>query len=416
YLRDRLIPELVRNYFSGDGGLDYQVLVTSRSDPQKIIYRSEPGLSPEMSAAADITADFFDMQVEEFNGLIARRYSSNPSETAPPKRLTVTVLRSSGPPPDVRLPAPMLMLKADSKWVLALKHRAGSLDAAVAVGRRRNLAISFGILLLLAASMAFIVASTRRAERLARQQMEFVAGVSHELRTPLAVICSAGENLADGLISEREQVKQYGALIQGEGRRLSEMVEQVLEFAGIQSGRRVYKMQSVAAGDLIEGALADARLLIHESGFTVEKEIQSNLPQVMADAPALRRALVNLINNAVKYGGESRWLKIQAQTATGERGPEAQITVEDRGVGIEAGDLPHIFEPFYRGREAVASQIHGSGLGLSLVKHIVESHGGRVMAKSEPGKGSSFTISLPVPSQGSEIRSQEVEVRMSASV
>ena len=127
---------------------------------------------------------------------------------------------------------------------MVVKHRAGSLEAAVAATRRRNLAISFGILLLLGASVGFIVLSSRRAQRLATQQMEFVAGVSHELRTPLAVICSAAENLADGVIDNRDQIKRYGGLIRDEGRRLTGMVEQVLEFAGAQSGRKNYELRT----------------------------------------------------------------------------------------------------------------------------------------------------------------------------
>ena len=129
----------------------------------------------------------------------------------------------------------------DGRWQLLIKHRAGSLEAAVTEARRRNLVISFGILLLLAASVGTIIISTGRAQKLARQQVEFVAGVSHELRTPLAVICSAGENLADGVVEAPAQVSQYGALIRNEGRRLTKMVEQGL---GLRARRRDEKLMS----------------------------------------------------------------------------------------------------------------------------------------------------------------------------
>jgi signal transduction histidine kinase len=252
------------------------------------------------------------------------------------------------------------------------------------------------VLLLLAVSVATILISTGRAQRLARQQMEFVAGVSHELRTPLAVICSAGDNLADGVIETPRQVEQYGALIRSEGRRLTKMVEQVLEFAGAQAGRKTYELRPIAVVDLIEGALAACQPLIEEGGFQIEKEIEANLPAVMADPSVLERALQNLLSNAMKYAGESRWIGLRAEvTANDRRTLQVRITIEDRGPGIDPRDLPHIFEPFYRGQEATAAQIHGSGLGLSLVKHIMEAHGGSVSVESARGRGSSFTLHLP---------------------
>src|SRR5262249_2849361 len=134
-------------------------------------------------------------------------------------------------------------------------HRAGSLETAVARARTTNLAIGFGILLLLALSMALTLVAVQRERRLAQQQMDFVSGVSHALRTPLAVICSAGENLADGVVEDPQQSRQYGVLVRNEGRRLAEMVEQVLDFAGIQSGKSRYRFEPLDVEDLITGAL-----------------------------------------------------------------------------------------------------------------------------------------------------------------
>jgi signal transduction histidine kinase len=253
-----------------------------------------------------------------------------------------------------------------------------------------------------------ILVSTRRAERLARQQMEFVAGVSHEMRTPLAVICSAGENLADGVIEERQQVRRYGSLIESEGRRLSEMIEQALEFAGIQSGRKAYALQPAETVRILESAIAACAPLIEESGFTIEKRIAANLPALAADAAALSRAIQNLLNNAMKYSGDNRWIRLMAKPAAGQPASEVQITIEDRGLGIAAADLPHIFEPFYRSDEVTSAQIHGSGLGLSLVKHIVEAHGGRIRVDSVAGRGSAFTLHLPALMQTDATRDEEM--------
>jgi len=174
------------------------------------------------------------------------------------------------------------------------------------------------------------------------------------------------------------------------------MVEQVLELAGVQSGRKTYDRHPVEVGELVERALAACHVSLKAGGFQVEKENAPNVPPIMADAAALRSSIQNLLNNAMKYGGESRRIGVRAQVKTTARGPEVQITVQDRGMGIAPADLPHIFEPFYRGREVIDAQIHGSGLGLSLVKHVVEAHGGRVSVESTPGHGSTFVLHLPM--------------------
>jgi len=279
---------------------------------------------------------------------------------------------------------------------LVVKHRAGSLEAAVASARRRNLAISFGILLLLGGSVGFIMLSSRRAQRLATQQMEFVAGVSHELRTPLAVICSAAENLADGVTRDRDQIKRYGGLIRDEGRRLTGMVEQVLEFAGAQSGRKSYELRPADLQQVIEDAITAWRLQPAEGDFEIERKIAAHLPSVKADAAALSRAIQNLLSNATKYSGGSRRIGLSAESVKTANGEEVQIKVSDRGLGVAPSEQARIFEPFYRGKEAQAAQIHGNGLGLSLVKHIVTAHGGRVSVESKVGQGSVFTLHLPV--------------------
>src|SRR5262249_61362906 len=159
----------------------------------------------------------------------------------------------------------------------------------------------------------FIVFASRRAQRLATQQMEFVAGVSHELRTPLAVICSAAENLADGVIDSRDQIKRYGGLIRDEGRRLTGMVEQVLEFAGAQSGQKNYELRTTELSQVIEDAITACRLQLAGGDFEIERKIASHLPTVKADAAALSRAIQNLLSNAMKYGGDSRMAGVSGE-------------------------------------------------------------------------------------------------------
>jgi signal transduction histidine kinase len=282
-------------------------------------------------------------------------------------------------------------------WWLALKHRDGSLEEAVASMRRHNLGVSAGILALLAATAGLMMATTQRAQRLARQQIEFVASLTHELHTPLTAIRSAGQNLADGVAAEPAQVKRYGALIESEGRRLSDLVGQALEMAGIHSGRRVYHPQPLSVGEAVDGALDDCRWLLEERRIAVEKDMARGLPAVLADPMALRRALRNLIENGVKHGSCGGWIGVRARRSPAG---EVEITVSDRGPGIRREDLPRVFEPFFRGRDASAGGVPGSGLGLSLVRHVATAHGGRVAVASQPGGGSAFTLHLPTAAPG----------------
>jgi signal transduction histidine kinase len=199
----------------------------------------------------------------------------------------------------------------------------------------------------------------------------------------------------DGLITDKQQIQQCGEVIRNDTRRLAGMVEQVLEFAGASRGKNLYQPHPVDVKELIDQSLIANPILESQNGWRVEKEIESNLPEVMADPAALGSAVRNIIDNAVKYGGASNWIGIKAQAQVSDHALRVEITIADRGMGISDSDLPHIFEPFYRGRAVVAAQVHGNGLGLSLVKNIVEAHGGTVRVSSVQGQGSAFSLSLP---------------------
>ncbi len=394
YLRQEFIPSLAAKYFASNGKLDYNLSIVSRKQPDWLFYHSNTATYETAPSSGDATVNLFSVRLDEFNRLLlddSFDLSDLPA-MSDSRAWRIAVSRSP-----IAEPASGTALagSAGGRWKLILNHEAGSLDQAVSNLLLKNLLVSFGILLLLAISMLIMVIATRRAQHLAEQKMEFVAAISHELRTPLAVICSAGENLADGVVPDLERAQQYGQVIHNEGRRLAEMVDQALEFAGAQSGRKTVVPRPIAVRDLLDRAIAACRPQLRDSGFAIDERIDQDLPMVLVDAAEISRALQNLIRNAIKYGGDQHWIGIQVQAHSGARGGEVSIAVRDCGIGIPPADLPHIFEPFYRAHEVVAAQIYGSGLGLSVVRQIVEAHGGRITVESHPGKGSAFTLFLP---------------------
>lgn len=434
YVVNEMLPALAEQHFRGAGeGFDYRLAVVKTGD-REVVYHSSDDFSPSPDAPADAAVDLFQVRLQEFSALAAevRRFSTfvttMPRRPGGGQQRQTTVVRETTAfamprgttadrftlgqtPPKVSIvlqdgvtpgqkaavatgvaaAAGATRSVATPKWKLVVKHPAGSLETAVQSVRRRNVLISSGILALLGASMGLLVLSTRRAQRLATQQLEFVAAVSHELRTPLAVIRSAGENLADGVVRSDEQIKKYGDLVRNEGRRLTEMVEQILELAGIQSGQRGFALRPVAIQPLLEDVVDASRTLLEDGGLTVEIDVPEALPPVLGDEGALRRVFQNLIGNAIKYGAGGGWIGLKAQ-ATGR---DVRVTVSDRGIGIAAAEHDRIFEPFYRTPDVIAAQIQGAGLGLSLVRRIVESHSGRITVRSAPGQGSEFSVQLP---------------------
>ncbi len=384
-LRNNVLPALAQRYFRGTEGLDYQVAVTRGSRFGEVLYSSDAGFGESRIPDADGTMNIF-----------GRLRATNQSS---PIQIFHTPSQENGPAASVAVTWFPLLADAgpDSDWQLIVRHRrGGALGAFVADSRRRDLAISFGVLLLLVISMAILIYTSTRAQKLAKLQMDFVTAVSHELRTPLTVISSAAENIAHGVVEGKPQLEQYGSVIGAQARKLFEMVEQILLFAAIREGKQRYSMRSLEVSQILDSALNGTAGLIRTAGFSVEQHIDSNLPPVSGDLPALSQCVQNLITNALKYGNEQKWMKIEAGLAEhGLTGREVQISVSDRGIGIAPEELRHIFEPFYRSPHVMAAQIHGTGLGLPLAKSIMEAMSGAVSVKSAPGRGSTFTLHLP---------------------
>jgi signal transduction histidine kinase len=384
-VQNNILPALAQRYFRGTEGLDYQVAVTSGRSAGVTLYSSDAGFGNAEIADADGTMNIFGRLRGSGQRSPIHIFHTPSQENGPAASVAVTwfpLLRDMG---------------ADQDWRLIVRHRrGGALGAFIADSRRRDLAISFGVLLLLVISMAILIYTSTRAQRLAKVQMDFVTAVSHELRTPLTVISSAAENIAHGVVEGKPQLEQYGSVIGAQARKLFEMVEQILLFAAIREGQQRYSMRPLEVSEILDAALSGTAGLIRTARFHVEQQIEPNLPRIVGDLPALSQCVQNLITNALKYGSEQKWIGIQARlNEHGLTGKEIEISVSDRGMGIAPDELRHIFKPFYRSPSVTAAQIHGTGLGLPLAKSIMEAMKGQVTVKSAPGHGSTFTIHFP---------------------
>lgn len=433
FIASTMVPVLVQRHFPDSGSDRVRVQVSAGKGDVLFSRGVAAGQTLDVKTA-DASAGFFGLRLEVFRGFVAATAAgtaaavSDATVTAVRRQEAEIAAQTKGRPVTVAptqpvqalkdtlvLTAPPLTARGRSGysmiieqnatgpvrstvagWTLAVQHEAGSLDAAVAQARRRNLFLSFGILTVLAASAGLVMVNARRSEKLAAQQMEFVATVSHELRTPLAVIRSAAQNLSAGVVHDAGQAQRYGDLIESEGRRLTDMVEQVLEFAGLKDTKRRLTPKVMDAVPVLRDVVASTQSLPEARGVDFDVKIDGDVPAVMADEAAIRRALNNLIGNALKYAGEGRWVGVTASRGQGADDGFLLVSVADRGHGIPADDLAHIFEPFYRGRHAVEQQVRGNGLGLSLVKQLLQAFGGRVSVTSAPGEGSRFTLHLPV--------------------
>jgi two-component system sensor histidine kinase SenX3 len=436
----KTLPELVERHFPDRDSSQYRIAIRGGA-PEPLYVRGVKDPASVTAANADATAPFFSgphmelasrafaegqVMTWQFSTATVRR-SLETAAAATREGVAVTARTLPVPAGNVSIVVQgqndgvktpdSVMFAALGGWHIALRHGAGSLDAAVAQARRRNLLISFSILSILAFGVGIVVVNARRSEKLAAQQMDFVATVSHELRTPLAVIRSAAQNLAAGVVDDPAKAKQYGDLIENEGRRLTDMVEEVLEFAGLSGQRRALALRHVDTVSLVQDVVQSAGALIASAQAEAEVTAEADVPLVLGDEDALRRAVSNLLTNALKHGADGRWVGLSvtrhAPAGSGARpggGDEVRIAVSDRGRGIDAADLPHIFEPFYRGQHAADRQIQGNGLGLSLVQRIAEAHGGRVTVTSVPGQGATFTLHVPVAADAAPVASDAASI------
>jgi signal transduction histidine kinase len=252
--------------------------------------------------------------------------------------------------------------------------------------------------LVMGGGMLFAYRNVSRELALARLKSDFVSNVSHELRTPLSLIRLYAETLELGRISTRGKHQEYYEIIRKESERLSSLINNILDFSRIEAGKKEYSFRETDMADLVRSTLDSYRFEIEQNGFQFEQKIDSNLPQLRVDREAIARSLLNLVNNAVKYSAAEKYLGVHLYRRDGD----VNLEVVDHGIGIPAKEQCKIFEKFYRVGDPLVHNTKGSGLGLSLVQHIVQAHGGVVAVESTPGRGSKFIITLPI--QNSELQ------------
>ena len=376
-VRSTLLPALLARHVGT--GMPIQAQVRDRFDPAVTIFAGGSQTPPAPDSKAEASVGLLDV-----NRFEPGRRGGGRFQKGGGRFQKGGGQRGEFPPPPVDFNR--------GRWQLDVRYADGTLDSIVARIRWRNLGISAAILALMMLTAVLLVRFSRQQQQLAELQMNFVAGVSHELRTPLTVIRTAAYNLRGRVAANPAQVERYGTLIQDESEKLTALVEQVLRFSSARAGHAVGERAPVAVEGVIDDALHSRRLGVTGGRIVVEKNLEAGLPLVMADELALKHAIQNLLDNAVKYGTEnSDWIGVSARRVD----DAVEVRIADRGPGIPAEEQGNIFNAFFRGRRAQQDQIHGTGLGLNLVKKIVEAHGGNIRVESKPGRGAEFILRIP---------------------
>lgn len=399
------LPNLVaRNFSDANGETLYQLAIVDRQSG-RMLYKSDGSIDRRSLEAADVRRP---LRVVRSRGL-RNAESSQPrnSEFGSPQESRDGDQVLDGGAAEGLANGPSWLwrerpvVQADGSPVdleVLAWHVSGSLESVVRTQRRRSLALGFGGLLILGLAVALLIVSASRSSHLAKMQMDFVAGVSHELRTPVSVICSAGENLADGIVGRGGQTRRYGELIRDQGRRLAAMVEQTLQFAAMRSREQRIEPVELDVGLAVRDAVKQAQPAIDQAGFSVDVVSSDELPRVVADPSGLQQILANLLSNAVKYGRPGRWVRVTARQRSRYAG-EVWVEVADGGLGIPASERERIFEPFFRGAVASSGSVQGFGLGLKLARDLAAAMGARISLRSRPDQGTVFAVRLPVASK-----------------
>jgi len=389
FFQQRLLPELVSTFYAPPNFHDVQIAV-AESDTGQVVFSTLEVQVIEDFGRADVAYGLLDSGSDgaELPRLGMRPPSGEeapPNWDRPPTESDHEWFRSF-----------WARLFYSGHWQIYIRRDGVSVADKAALGLQRDMLATLAVLAALCAAIVLIVVLARRAQRMASQQLEFVASVSHELRTPLAVLSVAGENLTDSIVSDAEGIRRYGDVIQRETRRLRGTIDNVLHLARQKAGAQSTERVPVDLDRVVREGLEAHYEELEAAGIAVEHRRSQHPATVQGDVRALESAIGNLISNAVKYARGGGWLAVSVtheEPSSGEA--EVRVVIEDRGPGLEPKERRKLFDPFFRGRAASDAQAKGSGLGLAVVADVAQSHGGRVTCANRSEGGARFTLHLP---------------------
>ena len=277
------------------------------------------------------------------------------------------------------------------KWRVDMGFEDMTIDELARRNFEKSVALSLFVLSLLILGIVLTMRATARELRLSEAKSTFVSNVSHELKTPLALIRLFAETLEMGRVRSADKAQEYYRIISNDSRRLTQLINNILDFSRIEAGRKEYQFEETDVAAVVQEVVDTYRYPLQNAGFEIVTDIEPNLPAVKIDPDAMSQAVLNLINNAVKYSDEVKRVEVQVRGA----GSHVAVEIADHGVGIPASEQRKIFEKFYRISTGLVHDRKGSGLGLALVEHIVKAHRGEIRVESTIGKGSRFTVLIP---------------------
>lgn len=400
----------------GDGLLLHMRRMEKNGDPPYLAYSGSEDVKQEYQFMLFFPIDaapkdrvviggiMFDRQFlkqfipESLNAILADPGNHPKGDAHPPAALMLhyskdyTPLAASsgwdGGPPEVD----HKMEGAFQNLFMAIRYPGTTIEAITQRFLRTSYIILGSLSVLLIAGLFFTYRGVSRTVELAKLKSDIVSNVSHELRTPLALIRLYAETLELGRIPTEEKKLEYYRIVRKESERLTALINNILDFSRIEAGKKEYEFRETDLPSLVRDTLDSYRYQIEQNGFRYEEHISYDIPPVKVDREAIARSLLNLVNNAIKYSSSDKFLSVSLYRENGS----VKLEVVDHGIGIPRAEQGKIFDKFYRVCDPLQHETKGSGLGLSLVQHIVQAHGGEVCVDSTPGKGSKFSIILPL--------------------
>ncbi|MGE3489482.1 MAG: sensor histidine kinase [Vicinamibacterales bacterium] len=280
-------------------------------------------------------------------------------------------------------------------WGLRTGYGPQTIAEIVSASTRPQMALMVVLALAMALGVFLVAGAAAREVRVAELKSNFVASVSHDLKTPLALIQLFAETLELGRVRTPERAQEYYRIINGEAKKLTRLIENILDFSRMEAGLRPYRMEPADLGELVARVLARMETQFSQGHFVVNTDIAPGLPHVLADEGATEQAIENLLANAMKYSGDAKAIDVRARRA----GSHVEVSVTDHGIGISRREQARIFRKFYRVQRELGGGPQGTGLGLAIVDHTMRGHGGFVRVTSEPQQGSTFTLHFPIPGE-----------------